>query len=709
MRLSVKILLLVLITTGIFLPIFECEFVICDDPQYVTQNARVLHGLQWPNVVWAFFTLEVANWHPLTWWSYQLDAQIQGINSRGFHLTNLILHLINTSILFGLLHRLSAERDRGNFVVALLFAIHPLHVESVAWVSERKDLLFTLFGLLALNSYVSYARGNRPAYAGALLFFGLSLMSKAMLVTFPFLLLVLDVWPLGRTAHDPSHLSQVWFRLVREKLPFFGLSLGAGVLALMSQKRGEALATLDTHPVSERLANAILAYGLYLHDTLLPINLSPNYYHPQSDMSFGKVAVAGLVLLSISAALIRFRHRFPAACMGWCWYLGTLVPVIGIVQIGLQQRADRYTYFPLIGIFWGSVWTLEQLASASVWRMRLANVVGLCVLGILGATTWHQIQFWQNSESLYQRAVDVEPNNPFAQMSLGVSQELKNEPEKAIGHYRRALEIDPQLDRAGALLARQVFLSAAGPDKREKQLRAVQSLERFPSKGADTQAYLGDMLRRLGLFEKAAENYAMAYKKDSQNPQLVWNLAFCLFHAGRLQEATIHFETALEMNPNNPVLLAEFARCRFASNQNAAAMQLLKRVQRMNFNDSSIREELVSVLFEMGRELVDQGRLVDAEQPLEAAVNLAPNNWFGHLLFGATLAGLQKPKRAEEQFLLVLQLNPQSANAHFSLGSLQAASGQRVAAIQHLRQALKLHPDYRPARDLLNSLETNDP
>ena len=178
--------------------------------------------------------------------------------------------------MFGLLHRISAERDRGNFVVALLFAIHPLHVESVAWVSERKDLLFTLLGLLALHSYVSYARGHRWAYAGALVFFGLSLMSKAMLVTFPFLLLVLDVWPLHRTAHDPSHMPQVCFRLVREKLPFFGLSLGAGVLALMSQKRGEALATLAAYPFLDRLANAILAYGLYLRDTLLPFNLSPN-------------------------------------------------------------------------------------------------------------------------------------------------------------------------------------------------------------------------------------------------------------------------------------------------------------------------------------------------------------------------------------------------------------------------------------------------
>jgi tetratricopeptide (TPR) repeat protein len=402
----------------------------------------VRQGLSWGGVRWAFTETQLYNWHPLTMLSFLLDAELWGMSPRAFHRTNVVLHGANTVGLFLLLRGLTGREVRSALVAAL-FALHPLHVESVAWVSARKDVLSTLLFLATLGSYAGWCK--RPSawrQARTLALYALGLMAKPMLVTLPFVLLLLDHWPLGRLAGVAGGPRAGWARLALEKTPYFALSLVSCAITLAAQSEAmEALAHLGP---AERLANAALSYLRYLALTLWPAELGVLYPMP-GEIDLGAGALAALVLAALSLVVLRESRRAPYLATGWLWYLGTLVPVIGVVQVGVQSHADRYTYVPLIGIFLAAVWGVADWIGE---RRRLAlgaGALALVALALLAYQSARQLDSWRNSETLYEHALAVAPESPYIHYNLGTLLVEQGRSAEALPHFREVVRLAPEL------------------------------------------------------------------------------------------------------------------------------------------------------------------------------------------------------------------------------------------------------------------------
>jgi len=414
-------------------------FVNYDDITYVVENVEVLNGFSVDNVTWAFTTRKAANWHPLTWLSLQLDSTIFGTTADVYHRTNLLLHLASVLVLAEVLRRMTGAIWRSAMVAAL-FAVHPLHVESVAWVSERKDVLSTLFGLLALAAYVGYARRQRLGWMGlVLLGYACSLMAKPMLVTLPFLLLLLDYWPLRRAGQaGKSDLRGPWW-LVVEKVPLFLLAAGSCLMTLQSQAEGGAIEALDRLPLAVRLANAIHATVCYLGQMFYPVNLAIYYPYPRAGLPWLQVLAEGLMLVAITGAVCWLARSRPYLPVGWFWYLGTLVPVIGLVQVGGQAHADRYTYVPLIGIFLMLVWGVHDLIPE-----KKGLLIGVSAAVLLGCVllTRAQVRHWFDSLHLWEHAVKVTTANGRAHANYSLVL-YRHDPEAALLQIQESIRVEP--------------------------------------------------------------------------------------------------------------------------------------------------------------------------------------------------------------------------------------------------------------------------
>jgi tetratricopeptide (TPR) repeat protein len=465
--------LLVAATLVTYWPALENGFVF-DDIDYVTLNPQVQAGLTGPSIAWAFTTGHASNWHPLTWLSLELDRDLFGPEPWGYHLTNLVLHVANALLLFLVFWKMTTAVWPSAFVAAL-FALHPLHVESVAWVTERKDVLSTLFGLLALLAYWAYAR--RPAlgrYLLVVLAFALSLLAKPMLVTLPFLLLLLDYWPLGRLRLVREPLAErhraagaagpvAVARLILEKVPLLLLAAASCVATWLAQQHGHSVQRLAQLPLALRAGNAVVAYAVYLRKVLWPTDLAAFYPHPGSSLPWSHVAAPALLLVAVTALALWLRRRAPYLFVGWFWYLGTLVPVIGLVQVGSQGLADRYTYVPLVGIFIMAAWGVADLVARRPAQAAAPAALGWAVILVACALiTWLQVHHWQDNLHLWHHALEVLPDNAFAHTNLGVAiMENASGPDDetaAFSHFTRALQIDPDQARASlglALLAQQ--------------------------------------------------------------------------------------------------------------------------------------------------------------------------------------------------------------------------------------------------------------
>lgn len=461
-----KLLISLLLTFAalvVFWQLADHEFVNFDDELYVTRNSHVQAGLTYQGLVWALTTTHVGNWHPLTWLSHMLDCELYGLNPGGHHFTSLLLHIANTLLLFVVLKRMTGALRRSVFVAAL-FALHPLHVESVAWVAERKDVLSTFFWILTMGVYVRYVeRPGLNGYLLVLLSFALGLMAKPMLVTLPFVLLLLDYWPLGRfqfgqssdDSNSQSHESinfsnqrSLIFRLVLEKAPFFALAAVSGVVTFLVQQGGGAVCSLDVLTLDIRVANAMVSYVSYMEKMIWPHHLAVFYPHPGSSLPMWQAAGAGLLLLSVSGLVVRAARRYPYLLTGWLWYLGTLVPVIGLVQVGGHAMSDRYTYVPLIGLFIIMAWSVPDLLSR--WRYRnigLALAAGALLSAFMICTTV-QVRHWQNSVALFEHTLDVTANNWLAHNNMGIALARRGKFDEAIAHYSETLRIKPNYARA---------------------------------------------------------------------------------------------------------------------------------------------------------------------------------------------------------------------------------------------------------------------
>jgi tetratricopeptide (TPR) repeat protein len=554
------------------------EFVNWDDPEHVTRNAMVQRGLTLEGVAWALRAGEIGNWHPLTWLSHMLDVELFGANAGGHHATNVALHLLNSLLLFGVLRSATGAVWRSALVGAL-FALHPLHVESVAWVSERRDVLSTAFGLLAIGAYVAYARrGGVGRYLAVALCFAFSLMSKAMLVTLPFVLLLLDVWPLRRS--QPG-------RRVLEKLPLLALALACSIAAFVTQRQASAVVAEELLPFGLRAANAVVAYAHYPLMLAWPTRLAMFYPHPYIPQAGGlplatwQIAGAAACLLGATTLALRARERRYLA-VGWLWYLGTLVPVIGLVQIGSQALADRYTYVPSIGLFIVVAWGGADLAAAARQRIASANAfaagVAVSVLLALGVGAWLQTRHWRDSFSLFQHTVEAVPRNPLIRYNVANRLRDAGQLDAAIREYERALTETPdsfqiRINLANALRADGKLDEAAAhyrellardPDDAQANNGLATLLRAQGQQGAAERHYrlalarqpgsiagynLGNLLRSQDRLAEAIAIYRETLRHRARDPKLHNNLAAALEAAGDLDAALLHFRIALKLDP----------------------------------------------------------------------------------------------------------------------------------------------------------------
>jgi len=433
-------------------PVIGDDFINYDDDVYVTANPLLQRSFTPSTLRWAFTTFRASNWHPLTWLSHQTDVALFGFAPRGHHLTSLAIHAANTLLLFLLLQRWTGALWRSA-VAAALFGIHPLHVESVAWVAERKDVLSTLFFLLALLAYGRYvARRSGRSYAAVLLFFSCGLLAKPMLVSLPLLLLFLDFWPLGRLhagipASGRRRLPPAsTARLIAEKLPLLALSAFSGLMTVTAQSRGGALKTFEEYPFGVRLGNAVVSAAGYLDKTLRPQGLAIFYPHPGRSLSDATIAASALILAAITLLAVRTARRRPYLLAGWGWYVITLAPVLGIVQVGAQAMADRYTYIPITGLFVAVVWGVAELARS--WRLPTTAlpVAAAALLLALALTTRSQVRVWRNSVSVFEHALAVTQNNYVAHDNLADALTRLGRTREAMRHSLLALRIRPDTE-----------------------------------------------------------------------------------------------------------------------------------------------------------------------------------------------------------------------------------------------------------------------
>jgi tetratricopeptide (TPR) repeat protein len=555
-------LLLTATTIAVFWQVQHYDFVGYDDIQYITGNHHVQAGLTLEGFIWAFTTDHASNWHPLTWLSHMLDCELYGLKPSGHHLTNLLFHLANTLLLFLVLKRITGAHWRSAFVAAL-FALHPLHVESVAWAAERKDVLSTFFWMLTLWNYVHYV--EQPGFKRYLLViftFTLGLLAKPMLVTLPFVLLLLDFWPLNRyllarpgrgndeaiqAPIDPGRSRSSARGLVLEKAPLFALAAISSMVTFFAQQSGQAVRSVEAFPLTVRIANGLTSYVAYIGKTIWPADLAIFYPHPGDALPIWKAAGAGLLLVFISMGAIGAVKRYPYLTVGWLWYLGTLVPVIGLVQVGSQAMADRYTYVPLIGLFIIAAWGLYDLAGK--WRHRRAICVIAAGAMLLALTicTWRQLHHWHDSISLWKRALDVTDENYVTHNNLGAALYEKDRLEEAIAHYYQALKIKPDQVEAHNNLA--VALDKQG--KVEEAIAHYYQALRIKPDYAEAHNNLGAALYEKDRPEEAIVHYYQALKIEADYAEAHNNLAVALDKQGKVEEAIAHYYQALRIKPDD--------------------------------------------------------------------------------------------------------------------------------------------------------------
>jgi Tfp pilus assembly protein PilF len=522
--------------------VVENDFIRFDDPQYVMENPRVQRGLSGEAVVWAFTTSShVSNWHPLTWLSLLLDRELFGMNPAGYHWTSVLLHLFGGLFLFAALNRMTASLWQSGLVAAL-FLIHPLHVESVAWVAERKDVLSGLFWMTGLWCYARYAeRPGLVRYLWVVLFFVCALLSKPMAVTFPFVLLLLDWWPLGRTADGKAS----WTRLVWEKTPLFLLSAGASVITFLVQRKDHAVVPLSAMSLDDRLANAAMSYAAYLGQTLWPAGLSIFYpYHGPPPLGHLLSAVALIIL--ITGISILLSNRRPYLLVGWLWYLGTLVPVIGLVQVGSQAIADRYTYLPLVGVFIMVVWGVKDLLDDCRVRKAIWGFVSGGVIVVLVVLTQIQVGHWKDNSTLFSHALRNTERNFMAHQILAEGMAKAGDLAGAEKHHREAIRIKPAFKQAYNGLGYLMMIRG----KQDEAAALLEKALRIDPTYVQAMKNLGDVRMRQGRIAETIPFYRKALEHEEEDPELLNNYGVALYFKGEVNEAVLKIQEAVRLKPD---------------------------------------------------------------------------------------------------------------------------------------------------------------
>lgn len=617
---------LVFFTIAAYSSVGSLDFVSFDDPQYITENPQVIQGLSWPGVEWAFTTGQASNWHPLTWISHMVDLELFGLNPGPHHLVNLFLHIINTILLFTLLRQTTGATFRSALVAAL-FALHPLHVESVAWVSERKDVLSTLFLMLTLWAYALYTRNPAPGrYIAVFVLLALGLMAKPMLVTVPFVLLLLDIWPLRRVKLGSPRLGLA-AKLVIEKLPLFALITASSLVTLLVQHEGGAINTLNEVPLDIRLSNVLVSYVMYVAKMFWPSGLAALYPIPKSIPLWQPLA-AGFVLAAVSFAVLKMLRRYPYLTVGWLWFLGTLVPVIGIVQVGSQSMADRYTYIPLIGLFimvsWGGY---DLLVRNTGKRAPVVAAVAMMIMG-LGATTWFQVQYWADSKTLWKRVLAVTSNNARAHVAYGSILAKEGRHNDATKQFATAIAIQPNY--------------------------------------AEAHGKLGVQLAESGRYEEAMFHYkeALRYKPDLGMANT--NLGNALLADGRPGEALAYYEKALIQDKGDSLALNAMGSAMDELGRVDEAISLYRRALEADPGLSAAHSNLAAAL--AGKEMYEEAII-----EMSAALDIEPGNATYHYNYAVLTFNQGDIETARAHLDMALSINPDYEAAINALGIIGAA------------------------------------
>jgi tetratricopeptide (TPR) repeat protein len=647
-------LLLAAVTLFVFWPVADSDFVNYDDGDYYTSNWNVLRGIRSGSVGWAFTTTHAANWHPLTWLSLMCDAEVFGAGPAGPHLVNLLFHATNTLLLFVLLWKLTRDLWPSVFVAAC-FGLHPLHVESVAWISERKDVLSTFFFFLALLSYVAYVRHRRPEratsspprenpltsserifqpgsswYVAAVISTALALMSKPMAVSLPLVMLLLDFWPLGRwrggTFVDAVSSAK---RLIVEKIPFFVLALGSSIVTILAQTTGGAVRNLASISMGARLENALVSYARYLGKTVWPARLSVLYPHP-GHWPAEVVAVSLAVVATGFLVVLVGARKCPFLFTGWFWFVGTLVPVIGMVQVGLQSMADRYTYVPLIGVFVMVAWSMKFIVERWSLRPMWAGLICGGTLLACGVLTRHQLRYWKNGEALFSHAVAVTEHNSIAlallQNDLGANLYRQGRLDEAIDHYEQAIRLNPQYELA--------------------------------------QNNFGIALASQGRYDEAIRHYSIALDIWPKYASAHINFGDALVAKGQIEEAILHYRQALQLDPHS-----------------------------------------VPAENNLGAALLRQGNCEGAITCFRRVIALAPKYASGYRNLANALVKHGQLGEAEACYRSAVELDPTSPETRYRFGITLLRQGKKAAARVQLEEALRLKPDYLESRQQLQALD----
>jgi tetratricopeptide (TPR) repeat protein len=551
-RNPVVCLLLAVITLALYNPVNRHPFVNYDDDRYVVNNPHVRQGLTRDTVAWALTSTEQANWHPLTWMSHALDCSLYRLNPVGHHFTSVLLHAVNVILLFLLL--MWATRRRGpSLFVAALFALHPLNVESVAWVAERKNVLCTMFFFLALWAYGWYVRKpDWKRYLAVAALFAAGLASKPMVITFPFVLLLLDSWPLGRVREAGRNVDETrptfsWPQLALEKLPLLALSAASAVITMRAQQAGGAIRTAAEVSFGARIATAIYAYSMYLWKMIWPARLAPLYPHPGDSLAAWQLLVAAMVLAAISVFTCRFRAR-RYLLVGWLWFLGTLVPVIGLVQVGEAAMADRYAYIPLIGIFVMIAFGVADWAEEK--RLGLWPAVPAAALLVaLGFVTHRQIEYWQSNYDLWSHTLAVTENNFVAENNLGGALILEGREEDAHAHFEAAARINPRDPMSRSNLGI-YFQNHHQMREAVAEYEAAIDLTSDPGLLAETYANLGAAQRAMGDDEPARQSFDKSLRLNPNQPNAWLGLGLLVRKQGKLEEAISDLSRSMELQPS---------------------------------------------------------------------------------------------------------------------------------------------------------------
>lgn len=639
-------LFLVITTLSVYWQVKNHAFVNYDDESYVTNNHYVLNGLTLKGITWSLTAAHASNWHPITWLSHMTDSQLYGMNAGMHHLTNVLFHIINTLLLFLVFRRMTGDIWRCGFVAAL-FALHPVHVESVAWVAERKDVLCSFFWLLSMWSYARYVElSELNRYLLVLMFFLLGLMAKPMIVTLPFVLLLLDYWPfkrfqIGKSRFDdesqqrPTALGLIW-----EKMPFFILSAASSVATYLAQQSGEAVKSLDAFPFQDRIVNAMVSYVSYIGKMIWPRNLAVFYPYPEM-IPLWQAAGAGLLFACITVLVLRASRSKPYLAVGWLWYVGTLVPVIGLVQIGLHSMADRYTYIPLIGIFIIIAWGVPDLVPK--WRYRKAGLAAIAgaILSILMAGTWIQAGYWTSSIKLFEHALEVTANNYVAHHKLGEALASQGKTAEAISHYSEALRIKP--DFVGAHLNLGLALVAQG--KVNEAIDHFSEALRIRPGYVDAHNNLGVALEKQGRTAEAVQHYIEALRIKPDYAEAHNNLGIALEEQGRNTVAIRHYLEALRIKPD--------------------------------FADAHLN---------LGVALIAEGKVDEAIDHFLEALRLNPRSAETHNNLGAALMVKGKIKEASVYFQEALRIKPDFSDAQDNHQKALAAQGKIVESVQKFKR-----------------------